>query len=396
MRNRIIIGDNTMALRSDVLADYIGAVKMIYIDPPYNTNTSKSYCDKKDSSCWLSGVSDSIKASHKYLRQDGVIFISIDDNEYAYLKVACDRIFGRENFVGTFITRQSQRSNSNHINVVHEYILCYAKDKRELEPFKIKRTDVPELKAIIDNLSVEVKRAFDFFGKKEAVQVLNDGIKKICNENGISWIKNYSSVDDDGRIYFAKDLSTPGNPRKVEIPSIGLHLDPLPTRGWSSDKKFLKVFEENNLVFKGGRPYEKYLLSESADNVQSVLYFYSRQGTNDLNKLGLRDLFDTPKPVELIKFLIRISSKKDDIIMDYYAGSGTTAQAVYEINNEDLSDRHYILIQSKESVRKNTDTFKSCEKYGVKPYVSEILLFRLKIFLQKSETRDNYELLKVC
>lgn len=396
MNNQIIIGDNGVALNHNCLDSYVNAVKMIYIDPPYNTKSNKSYIDKKSSEDWLLYITKRIQDSYKYLKEDGVIFISIDDNEYAALKVECDKIFRKENFIGTFITQQATRSNSKLINTVHEYILCYAKDRKKTNSFKIKRVNIPEQKKMIELLRSRVKDDFNVNGKTSATKLLNKEIKSISLKYGITWIKNYSNVDDSGEIFFSKDLSTPGTPREVNIPSIGMHLDPLKTRGWSSDEKFIKLHNSGLLVYKLGRPYEKHYLIDAEDNASSLLSFYSRQGTNDLNKLGLRGIFDTPKPVGLVKQLIRFVVKgDDDIIMDFFAGSGTTAQAVYEVNSEDGYNCKYILIQKEEEIVASNKVYDICLGFNIKPNVSDILLLRVKTYLELNKINDSYILTKI-
>ena len=175
MKNEIYIGDNLTVMTNPVFEKYTNKIKMIYIDPPYNTQIKKSYSDKIESNKWKSYIEERIKVSKKYLKDDGVIFISIDDNEFANLKIICDDIFGRENFVGTFITMQSQRSNAKHINTIHEYILCFAKNKSKLHKFVMKRIEIPEDKKMIDKLNHEVKKIID----AEGVNIANKKIKSI-------------------------------------------------------------------------------------------------------------------------------------------------------------------------------------------------------------------------
>ena len=115
--------------------------------------------------------------------------------------------------------------------------------------------------------------------------------------------------------------------------------------------------------------------------------FYSRQGTEDLKRLGLNGLFDTPKPVEMIKFLIRITHKENDTILDFFGGSGTTAQAVYETNIEDGRNNNYILIQLEEELDKKYQARKIAEKLEIKPVVSEILKLRIDTFLKAKKPR---------
>lgn len=377
-------------MTSQAFDKYNDKIKMIYIDPPYNTNGEKSYNDKNSSDEWGSFMRKRLIASRKLLKNDGVIFISIDDNEYANLKLICDDVFKKENFVGTFITQQAQRSNAKHINTVHEYIVCFAKDKNLLHKFVINRMEIPEDKKMIEKLSSEIKKIIELEGLEVANKKLKSIIKDYCYNYNITWLKNYSNVDENGNIFFAVDLSTPGKPRAVDIPEINLKLDPLPTRGWSSDKRFIQLYKENRLCFKDGRPYSKHYLYESEDNVPSMLRFFSRQGTNDLKKLGINDLFDTPKPVEMLKFLIRISTNKDDVVLDYFAGSGSLAQAVYEVNEEDNKNISYVLIQIREKINPKSEVYKECEKFNINPSVDEILKFRINRFLDKKKKEIDF------
>ena len=374
---------------------YKEQIKMIYIDPPYNTRGQKSYNDRISSDSWKNFIRERVEASYKFLKSDGIIFVSIDDNEYANLKLICDDIFGEYNFVGTFITQQAQRSNAKYINTVHEYILCFAKNKDKLHKFVINRMDIPEDKKMICKLSRDIKKIIDTDGLEIANKRLKEIIKDYCYNYNISWLKNYSNVDENGNIFFAVDLSTPGKPRSVNIPEIGLKLDPLPTRGWSSDKKFIQLYNEQRLCFKEGRPYSKHYLYESEDNVSSMLKFYSRQGTNDLKKLGLGNLFDTPKPVEMLKFLIRISTQTNDIVLDYFAGSGSLAQAVYEVNNEDNKKIKYVLIQLNEEVNPKSIVYKTCKEFNIIPTVDEILKYRIECFLRKNDMDIDFNIFKI-
>lgn len=391
MQNEIYLGDNLTIMNSDNFRKYENKIKMIYIDPPYNTGATFSYNDKKETKDWLLFMKDRLEIAKSLLKENGAIFISIDDSEYATLKVLCDSIFDKSNFIGTFITQQAQRSNAKYINIVHEYILCYAKNKSKLKEFKIKRIDIPEENKMITSISKSVLEVFNKEGIDKANKKLAELIKKNCLEYNITWLKNYSNIDENGEIFFAKDLSTPGKPRNVDIEEIDLHLDALPTRGWSSDKKFIDLHNKNLLCFKGGRPYEKHYLKNAEDNAPSILNYYSRQGTNDLNKLGLRDLFDTPKPVELIKFLIRLVLNEDnDVVLDFFAGSGTTAQAIYEVNKEDNKKYNYILIQLDEKVNEKTKAFEVCEKFNITPNLSQILLLRINTFLTQQKMKKDY------
>ena len=394
VENKVYIGDNISFLKDDSFKKYYNRIKMIYIDPPYNTKTTKAYNDKRKEEEWAMFMKERLVASYDLLTEDGCIFISIDDNEYAELKMICDEIYGKKNHIGTFITYQALRSNSKLINTVHEYVLCYAKNKKKVKDFKILRKYIDEDKKIINEVENEIKKVIEKEGIKVAKKRIKTLINEKCKEYNISWLKNYNNVDDEGRIYFAMDLSTPGQPRKVDIEKINLHLKPLKTRGWSSDEKFIDLYKRNLIVFKDDRPYEKHYLDDACDNVTSIMRFFSRNGTNDLKKLGLYNLFDAPKPVEMIKFLIRISTNDNDYIMDFFAGSGTTAQSVCEVNIENNRNNKFILIQKKEKFNEKSQSFEVCNKLGIKPYTNEALIYRLNTYLKTIHNRFSYDLIE--
>lgn len=389
-KNAIYIGDNLSVMRSHDFDIFHGAIDCIYIDPPYNTASSFSYNDKNSN--WKSDIEKRIEISRDLLADSGVIFISIDDNELVSLIDVCNCVFGRKNFIGMFVTKQAQRSNAKYINIIHEYVVCFSKNKKMLPPFFIRRREDPTERLLINNVINSVKKAYKT-SIKDGEQELKHQINNYVKITGETWIKNYNNIDSNGRIYFAKDLSTPGEPNSLDIDEINLHLKPLKTRRWSGKDKMLKLYKEQRLVFKKGRPYEIQYIDEATNNVSSILNFYSRYGTNDLKKLGLYGLFDTPKPVELIKYLIRISSHKDSTILDFYAGSGTTAQAVYEVNMEDNTNHNYILIQNDENANKKSMTGQFLKERGyITPKISDALLLRINTFLKKNNLDLDYEL----
>lgn len=389
MENKIYIGDNLDVLKSKDIKAYIGKINFIYIDPPYNTtNSNLSFNDKNNT--WDIDISKRLEACYDLLSDKGCIFISIDDNELSNLLYIGYKIFNKDNYVGLFITKQAQRSNAKHINTIHEYIVCFAKNKKKLPKFYINRLANPvessQIKSIIDR----VKKAYKKSPKTARIELKNQ-IDKYVKDTGETWIVNYSNIDEKGNIFFAKDLSTPSKPNRLDIEEINLHLAPLKTRGWSSKEKIMTLHNQNRLCFKNGRPYEIEYIHETTNNVSSVLNFYSRQGTNDLKKLDLYGLFDTPKPVELIKYLIRCSQHEDAIVLDFYAGSGTTAQAVYEINQEDLTNHKYILIQIDEKINNKNDSYAIMTKMGYSdPTVDQAMLLRINAYLKKNNLKKDY------
>lgn len=387
--NTLAIGDNLVALKNLVASGRL--FDFIYIDPPYNTGNKFSYFDNRESRQYLDFIFDRLRLAQKVLQQDGLIFISIDDNAYTQIRMACDQAFGADNFVGTFITRQATRSNTKLINTIHEYIVVYAKDIKKVSRLKIKRTLNPESREIITNLNRLVKRTFLNSGKEAAESELRHYIKEHSGSTQ-TWLRNYNCVDKNGDILFPKDLSVPGEPAPIDIDEINLHLDALPTRRWSSKRKFVDLYKKQKLYFKNGRPYEAHYLNDSYDNVSSILNFYSRQGTNDLTKLGLRGLFDTPKPVEMIKYLIRISlnDKPSARILDFFAGSGTTGQAVMEVNKEDNATRSFLLVQLDEPIQKPSKSFDYCTQNNLRQTIDQLTKVRLETYINQSHSSESF------
>lgn len=365
MANKVIIGDNKDVMTNGNHLD--SSYKVIYLDPPYNTLTTKSYNDNEDSDLWMTQIRERLILCKKYLHNAGVIFISIDDSEIATIRFLCDKVFGKKNFLGTFITRQATRSNSKHINTIHEYVVCYAKDKTKVQPWKVKRLDTEDGEWM-RNLMNNVRSIWN-----ESIDKANQFLKKYIKDSGLTWLRNYNQIDENGDIFFASDLSTPSNPRIVDIPEINLHLEPLYKRGWTSDKRLIELHNKGLLHYRNGRPYEKKYLVDAEDNCPSILNFYSRQGTKDLKDLGLDGLFDTPKPVDLLKHLFQFVLEENDNVLDIYGGSGSSAQACNELN-KNIS---WTILQRNEEVDEKSPIYKNCKKFNVEPNIPSILKKRL-------------------
>lgn len=346
--NLIIEGDNLEVLKL-LQKSYYGKVKMIYIDPPYNTGNEFIYPDnfheglqdylkyseqvdaegRKQStntesggryhSNWLSMMYPRLFMARNLLQEDGVIFVSIDEHEVHNLRALMNEIFGEENFV-TAIAWQKKYAASNdakYFSDIHENILCYAKNKNQWLPNLLPRSE--ELNA------------------------------------------KYSNPDDDHRgVWYPTNLSvktfTEKNNYEITSPSGNIFLPP-PTRAWVvSKEKYQELFDDNRIWFgKNGdsRPYSKSFLSEVQDGTVPVsLWKHEDAGHNIEAKSELRrifgdsqDLFDTPKPTRLIKRIAQVGAKKEGIFLDFFAGSGTAAQAIMELNKEDKGNRKFILVQ---------------------------------------------------
>ncbi len=208
------------------------SVQTIYIDPPYNTKSSNFEYDDShaDYEKW---IKEHLILAKAVLKQSGCLFISIDDNKMAEVKIIANEIFGVHNFLGTFITKQATRSNAKHINITHEYVLSYAKNKACTPGFKILRTLLPIYDKPLKDLMRTIKSVFKQKGQAQAQAqlALKKQIKELSQKEHFNFLKNYHLVDEKGEIYFAKDLSTPSNPRSVAIEEINLFLEPLKSRG---------------------------------------------------------------------------------------------------------------------------------------------------------------------
>lgn len=321
----LIEGDNYHAL-SVLNYTYQSAIDLIIIDPPYNTGNgdfvyNDKIVDRNDSyrhSKWLSFMNKRLRLSKNLLSESGVILISIDENEFAQLKLLCDEIFGDTNYIGTFIWRKKAGAgaDSKLIYTQHEYVLFYSKNISILDHY-------------YQPLTADQKKEY----------------KNPDNDPRGLWARTDltapSSDDDDSRLY------------EVISPSTGKSW----LRRWSYTRENMEGLIRDNLVWFGkngnAMPTRKRFLSEKEGLVpRSIIDFtLTSDGKKDLKKIfgPSSRVFDYPKPVKLIKHFIGITSKRDSIILDFFAGSGTTGQAVMELNEEDGGERRFVLCTNNEN-----------------------------------------------
>lgn len=302
--NLIIKGNNLIALHG-LKKKYAGKVKLIYIDPPYNTgNDSFNYNDKFNHSTWLTFMKNRLEVAKELLRDDGGIFISCDDNEQAYLKVLMDEIFGRDNFIINFAVIRSEGGGLAKQAVKgHDSLLLYAKK--------------------IDNF-IPLKKPKDIRGQK------------IIKDDKEYWI------EDD---WLRKEFGKYGTCHYEEIETIkGLDKKNEIDEGIASG--IYELVKKKNGLNAVGRLR---LIEEDGTKFYSVLKHLNAAGNSDLENLGFINQFSFPKPVSLLKEIISgatfFSKNKNDIILDFHAGSGTTAHAVLDLNKEDGGNRQFILIE---------------------------------------------------
>lgn len=341
--NLLVQGDNLLALKS-LLPYYAGQVKCIYIDPPYNTGNEKwVYNDNVNSpeirewlgkavgmetedlsrhDKWLCMMYPRLNLLKAFLSEDGAIFISIDDNEVASLKLVLDEIFGRKNFIASVIWQKihSPKNSARHFSEDHDYLIVYAKNADLWKPKSIPRSE-------------------------EAA-------------------KRYKNPDNDPRGPWASgDISArnPYNKGTYEITCPSGRVISGPPKGtyWRVSKEKFKELDKDGRIWWGksgdNTPRLKRFLSEVKEGIiPQTLWFHKDVGhTQDAKKelLSLVDfkdspsVFVTPKPINLIRRIIQIATDKDSIVMDSFAGSGTTGQAVLTQNREDEGGRKFILVE---------------------------------------------------
>lgn len=384
-KNMLIVGDNLDALKL-LQESYLGQIKMIYIDPPYNTGHDFVYHDnftiKKDDyednsvdedgnkvisedplrensksngrfhSDWLSMMYPRLKLARNLLTDDGVIFISIDDNEQSNLKKLCDEVFGEDNFISNIIWyKNNSKGNVKTISCVTEYVLCYAKNAYELPEFKRDKKNAAEMCTVAKQL---------FEKNNHNIEATNSEFRSWMKEHDISaGEKKYNKVDENGRLYTDKPLTAPGSKLFYDI----LHpitKKPCKTasRGWAYKKESLEeLLKSGHILFGKDEttcPYLKYFLDENLSEVPTSHIQITANNSVDLQNLGFKkEEFDYPKPLLLIDELLSMFENRDSIILDFFAGSGTTAHAVMQKNASDNGNRKHILVQLPE---KNNNT----------------------------------------
>ncbi|RMD59771.1 site-specific DNA-methyltransferase, partial [Candidatus Parcubacteria bacterium] len=336
----LVHSENWQALNL-LLEKYRARMKTVYIDPPYNTgNDEFLYRDSYRHSSWLSMMYDRLALGRELMREDGVIFVSIDDNEQARLDALASNLFGRANKLATAIWHNSSRSSGKQISTVHEYILAWSRNSTGLPEWKVPREDVESVVGKVRSLWEQGK-------KEEAFKTLNSFIEAKIHENKerYQYLRNYANIDGKGRIYYAVDLSGdgPGEPRYFK--DKGVWLEPPPGRHWMSQEYIDQLYEQQRIIWRGERPYRVVYLHEALENPQGIIRIPTRSGRHELRYLFKTERFDKPKPTALLVRLLKISMTDTGTILDYFAGSGTTGHAVINRNREDGGKRKFVLVE---------------------------------------------------
>lgn len=309
--NRLIFGDNLLALKA-LEQEFSGKVKCVFIDPPYNTGSAFThYEDGLEHSIWLGLMRDRLDIIKRLLAEDGSLWITIDDNEAHYLKVMCDEIFGRANFVANGIWQKkfSPQSDAKWLSDNHDHILIYAKNKEIWRPNLLSRTE--------------------------------------------SNNSRYSNPDNDSRgVWASSDMSVRTYSEATDYPIItpsGRVVNPASGRCWSiSKEKFQELVDDNRIWFgaNGGNiPRIKTFLSEVQQGIVPLTVWLNNEvGNNqeakkEVKKFNAQDVFDTPKPERLLERILTIATNKGDLVLDSFAGSGTTGAVAHKMG------RRWIMVE---------------------------------------------------
>lgn len=410
-KNIFIEGDNLDALKL-LQETYLGKIKMVYIDPPYNTGNDFVYADdfadevsefflrsnQVDSkgnrltanpetsgrfhSDWLSMMYSRLKLSRNLLRDDGLIVIHIDENEYPNLEKLLAEIYGEKNNLGTIVwDKRNPKGDATGVAQQHELICIYCKDR---EFFKA----TCEFQRPKENAGKMLAKAKQILGKEGGVtEKARKEYKDWVNQQDLTGgEKAYNQIDENGDVFRPVSMAWPNKKRAPEdyfIPLIhpvtGKEC-PVPERGWRNPPATMQELLKSGLIIFGSdektQPTRKYRLKDNLfENIPSLLYY---GGSDDALLADLNIPFDTPKPVQIAKRLIQTICKNDDILIDFFAGSCTAAHALMLLNAEDGANRRFIMVQLPEECDEKSEARKL--GYSV---VSEIGKNRIRRAAQK-------------
>ncbi len=360
--NFLIEGDNLASLQL-LEKTHKGKIDLIYIDPPYNTGNKDfvyddSFLDKNDlfsHSKWLSFIKQRLLIARSLLTKRGAIFISIDDNEQAPLKVLCDELFGAENFITCLVWAAGRKNDSKYISVSHEYMLCYVKSMEYLKENKIVWK---QRKQGIDDIYKEYEQLKKQYGtdyRKMSI-ALKQWYKNLPENHPARNHSHYNFIDETG-IYFPSDISWPGGggPKYEVLHPVTHKPVRVPNRGWvyPTKERMLEIISQNLVHFGDDEksvPCKKtYLADNETSTPYSVFYKDGRAATKRLRTIMGENVFQNPKDEEILESIIEFSTLTDSTILDFFAGSGTTGHAVMKLNAEDGGSRRFILCTNNEN-----------------------------------------------
>ena len=380
--NLYIEGDNLEVLKL-LQESYLGKVKMIYIDPPYNTGNDFVYRDNfaKDSdaykadsgmtdelgnrlvanpetagryhSDWLTMMYPRLKLARNLLTDDGVIFISIDDNEVHNLRKMCDEVFGEVNFVGDLIIQTATDNNPGQIKTEHEYMVCFAKNKSNLTYWYSENENA---KLILEQY-IKLKQKYH---KPNEIEIeLRKWIKS--NEKKLKGVTHYDNVDEKGVFHdgdiantvfggYEYEVIHPVTGRACKIPEKGFRFPETTLTEMIENDDLMFGIDETTLI----KPKKR--IENAKDVLRTVIYEDGRTSTKKFETLMGRDIFQNPKSDTILSRLINFICKDDDIILDFFSGSATIAESVMNNNSMYNHKLKFILVQLPENLDNSLKT----------------------------------------
>ena len=384
-QNLYIEGDNLEVLKL-LQTSYMGQVKMIYIDPPYNTGNDFIYMDNysitekeyelnnidddgnkfrknlessgRFHSKWCSNIYQRLLLARNFLAKEGVIFISIDEHEINTLKAICNEVFFESNFVGTLVIQTATDNNPGQIKMQHEYMLCYAKDRKQLKNWAI---DSDKAK-LIHIKYLELKKEYN--NTDEIQEALRAWIKS--NKEALKGVTHYDNVDEKGVFHDGDIANTVFGGYEYDIihPVTG-KICKMPEKGYRFPEETMRqMLQDNDVMFGADEttlPKPKIRVEDAKELLRSVIYEDGRSSTKKFEALMARDIFQNPKSENIISHLIEYIVKPGDIVMDFFSGSGTTAEATF-LASLKIPNLRFIMVQYPENLDESKKTASSKAK----------------------------------
>lgn len=426
-RNVFIEGDNLEAVKL-LLKAYAQRVKLLYIDPPYNTgndfvypddyrdsiNAYLRYTGKRDDegmrtssnpessgrfhTNWLNMMYPRLFLARSLLRRDGVIFASIDESELPRLRFILDEIFGVENFVAEMVWAAGRKNDSKLISVSHEYIVCYARDKQHLADT---RTTWRQRKKGLEDIYAVHKRLLREHGDDypAITAALKSWFASLPDGHPAKLHRHYSHVDRRG-VYFPDNISWPGGggPKYEVLHPVTGKPVVVPSRGWlfADPQRMQELIDDDRVQFGEDETrvpcIKAYLADRELQTPYSVFYQDGRAATKRLRDLMGGDYFSFPKDERVLQELIEMTTAGDDLVMDFFAGSGSTGHAVMAQNAADGGQRSFVLVQLPEpldaSKKEQAAAVRMCEELDSPHVLSSVTIERLR---RAGETLDGVD-----
>jgi len=409
-QNLFIEGDNLEVLKL-LQKSYYGKVKMIYIDPPYNTGKEFIYPDNYKESLetymayaglvddegkkfatntategrfhtnWLNMMYPRLYLARGLLHEEGVVLVAIDDSEFPRLREMMDSVFGEENFIGTIVWNGGRKNDAKRLSAGHDYMLVYVKNDALLKEKEVKWR---ERKLGLDEV----------YAKAEELRHAHSSNYQSASENLKKWFESlpegslakehshYKFIDENG-VYYGDNISSPNYRKNLIFDWKGYNP---PANGWRYNiEAMAKLDKEGLLIYPESKEkriqYKRYLHNTEEWAPSSYIYKDRRAASKTLTKLMGGDVFDFPKDTDVIGRFIKTLTKESDIVIDFFSGSGTTGHSVWNSNIEECTRRKFILVQLPEKLdeknKKHEAAIKLCDDLGRPRTIAELTKERL-------------------